>query len=699
MQKGYCVALILVAAVVAVLSSDPNANYQIGTGIWDITGPAAEIGMMGYAQPGQTTAGIHLRLRARAFIFVDRNGTRVAFVNSDTCMVFNGVKQVVMQKLQALYGNLYTWENVMISGIHTHAGPAGYSFLAMYDISSFGFHKQNFEVIVNGIVSAIQMAHEKLSKGGNIYLNIGTLLNSNTNRSPSAYLANPQSERDQYPYNVDKTMTLLKFLDQDGNALGLLNWFSVHGTSMYNTNQLISGDNKGYAEYLFEKTMNGAQTAPGRGPFVAAFAQTNEGDVSPNTKGAFCDNGQPCEFAHSTCGGTSENCHGYGPGSTDTESTKIIGTNQAMAAMGLFKNASRQLTGGISFIHTFVDMSNVTVSPNFTSTHKWEHTCSAALGDAFAAGTTDGPGMFDFTQGTNSSNKNPFWNFIGGFLSEPTQEEIDCQSPKPILLNTGDIYFPLQWTPKILPLQIFRIGDLVIVGVPGEFTTMSGRRLRHTVRSALESVGAATKDTVIVIAGLSNAYSHYITTYEEYQYQRYEGGSTLYGPHTLAAYQQLYSQLAIALATKTPYPPGPTPPDLSGKTFSFQPGVIWDEAPLFGHFGDIYEDVQSSYTRPADISVVFYGADPRNDLRTQDTFLTVEQEVNGNWQIILDDGDWDTQYHWKRRGVAESLITCVWNATTAYSPGTYRIRHFGNHKSIVGTISPYSGTSSTFTLN
>ena len=33
-------------------------------------------------------------------------------------------------------------------------------------------------------------------------------------------------------------------------------------------------------------------------------------------------------------------------------------------------------------------------------------------------------------------------------------------------------------------------------------------------------------------------YTHYITTYEEYQQQRYEGASTLYGPHTLAAYQQ-----------------------------------------------------------------------------------------------------------------------------------------------------------------
>ena len=33
-------------------------------------------------------------------------------------------------------------------------------------------------------------------------------------------------------------------------------WFPVHTTSMNNTNDLISGDNKGYASYLMEQHMN-----------------------------------------------------------------------------------------------------------------------------------------------------------------------------------------------------------------------------------------------------------------------------------------------------------------------------------------------------------------------------------------------------------------------------------------------------------
>jgi hypothetical protein len=49
-------------------------------------------------------------------------------------------------------------------------------------------------------------------------------------------------------------------------------------------------------------------------PFVAAFCQSNVGDTSPNTQGAFClDSGIQCDFNHSTCNGKNELCVGRGP--------------------------------------------------------------------------------------------------------------------------------------------------------------------------------------------------------------------------------------------------------------------------------------------------------------------------------------------------------------------------------------------------
>lgn len=138
---------------------------------------------------------------------------------------------------------------------------------------------------------------------------------ANVNRSPYAYLANPEAERVQYTDDVDKTLTLLRFQRaSDGKNIGVLTWFAVHPTSMLGNNTHVTGDNKGLAAYLFEQSVKGnSQAADG---FVAGFSQANVGDTSPNVLGAWCDDGsgQMCDFQTSTCAdGKSQSCHGRGP--------------------------------------------------------------------------------------------------------------------------------------------------------------------------------------------------------------------------------------------------------------------------------------------------------------------------------------------------------------------------------------------------
>jgi neutral ceramidase len=60
------------------------------------------------------------------------------------------------------------------------------------------------------------------------------------------------------------------------------------------------------------------------------------------------------------------------------------------------------------------------------------------------------------------------------------------------------------------------IGGVVIACVPGEFTTMAGRRLRGAITDNVAKMGGPTISQVIV-AGLCNTYSDYITTPEEYE--------------------------------------------------------------------------------------------------------------------------------------------------------------------------------------
>lgn len=92
------ISLLLLQGSVGVRS---DSNYLIGLGSYDITGPAADVNMMGYANTDQTTAGVHFRLRARAFIVAEPQGKRVVFVNLDACMASQLVTIKVLERLKA----------------------------------------------------------------------------------------------------------------------------------------------------------------------------------------------------------------------------------------------------------------------------------------------------------------------------------------------------------------------------------------------------------------------------------------------------------------------------------------------------------------------------------------------------------------------------------------------------------------------
>ena len=169
---------------------------------------------------------------------------------------------------------------------------------------------------------------------------------------------------------------------------------------------------------------------------------------------------------------------------------------------------------------------------------------------------------------------NKFWNIVSGFLSKPSDEEKECHSPKPILLNVGDVAFPYPWDPSIVPISIFKVGQLIILNVPAEFTTMAGRRLRKAITKLASKYMLS--NVHVTIAGLANSYSHYVTTFEEYAAQRYEGASTLYGPHTLSAYIQEFERLAEDLFLSRNSSDDSQPPDLSKDQISLLPPVIVD---------------------------------------------------------------------------------------------------------------------------
>jgi len=647
-------------------------NVEIGIGKHDITGPCAEIGFMGYVDFGQKGAGIHSRLFSRAFVIEDMENERksVVIVNADLGLCSQAVQQAVVKKLIHHFGGLYTDKNVLISATHTHSGPGGYSHSFIYNASMLGFNKQNFKCIVDGIFQSIVKAHENKTKG-KILIAKGVVRECGKLRSEPAYLNNPQNERALYVPPEFREMTFLKFVDDADEPIGSINWFAVHPTNMGQKNKLISGDNKGYAEELFEKEKG----------IISAFANSCCGDISPNINGGPPD------------------------GINDFSRTMEFGTAQYQKAIELFDNTIEKLVGNVDYRQKYVDMSNCLIEE--TNNRTWP----AAMGLGMTPGSSeDSVGVPIWPEGTTrekfEEDPNKIKQALGRILPavfdlitprDLDEEYIEGHAEKPILIPLGLLKINgAPMVPSILPVQLIRLGSLVLISHPGEMTTMAGRRMREDTLKILENDNV--KHTVV--ATYAGAFNSYTTTREEYAMQHYEGASTLYGPWTLKAFQQENKKLAQAMINRKEEDPGPQPRDYSRNQISLQASVWFDDKPPERKFGDVLKQPRSSYRRGEKVEVKFQGAHPNNDLRIEDTYLRVEQLDSGSWRTVYTDKDFCTYFKWKRSHIADSIVTIEWDIPTKQVSGTYRIRYFGNWKRLGGKprINAFSGESRQFAV-
>jgi neutral ceramidase len=686
-------------------------KYLLGVGKADITGPVVEIGFAGYADLAQTGTGLRQRIYSRAFIVGDVNkpSDRFVYLVLDTQSGDTGLRRGILEGVAALGSgySVYNKNNIAVTGTHSHSGPGAWFNYLLPQVTSLGYDKQSYKAIVDGAVLSVKRAHESLREG---YLDVSTaeVKDGSINRSVWAYLNNPESERARFKGDTDTTMTLLRFQQaSDGKNMGVLTWFPVHPTSTYGNNTHVTGDNKGVAAWLLERELAGSDSAAEG--FVAGFSQASVGDTSPNTEGAWCDDGsgQQCSLENSTCAdGKSQSCHGRGPEwralDLGVKSCYENGKRQFTAAKEAYNKASTSSTpivgSSVKAFHLFHDMSfwKFTLPDG-----KAAMTCPAGLGYSFAAGTSDWPGAFDFTQGDSGTpSANPLWAVVSGLLRTPTAEQKACQQPKPVLLDVGEMSTPYAWSPNIVDIQTFRVGQLLIIVTPSEATTMAGRRWKAAV--AKEAASFLDAEPVVVLGGPANTYAHYVATREEYEVQRYEGASTLYGPYQLEAFVNLtVSNLKHLAPGATTLPgAGPSPPDNRENSLSFITGVVADGAPIGGAFGRVLRQPAASYGMGAVVNVTFQGANPRNNLRLEGTFAAVEQQVNGQWTRVRDDADWFLVYSWRRTNfiLGHSEVDVTWETAGNAAPGTYRIRYYGDSKNLLGSIRSFEGTSDSFQL-
>jgi len=502
--------------------------------------------MFGWGQPENVALGVAEPLYARAFVVeCPTTRKRLAYVCADLGFVSEHLRQKVLMLVAERRLELGE-HDVMITATHTHSGPNGYSTYLFYGVTGPGFSPRVADGLARGIVRALEIALASLAPS-RLWLHATTVPLSDAvafNRSLDAYNRNPEVTplpADRRDEAVDRTMTILRVDDETGRPRGLVCWFPVHGTCIHFDNTWIHPDNKGIAARACEQR---AEASAAR-DFVAVFAQGAAGDVTPNDR--WCPERRLL----------------VGRGEDDFESAAYAGNAQARRAWEAFVEApvrGVELRGSLAGQTRYRDFTAIRVDPELAGGRDDAATTIACLGLGFAYGTLEGPGPAFALRGVNPllsrlvswrrrtrprdwrsdhGAKVRFFDLghgAGGRVMSwiPMRPPGFGLVPDPRVayycgvLDSGRLG-DHPWVPQILPLQILSIGALAIVGVPVEPTTVSGRRMRKVVAAALGT-------DRVVINGYANAYAAYVTTEEEYDVQRYEGASTLFGRWTLAAW-------------------------------------------------------------------------------------------------------------------------------------------------------------------
>ncbi|MEM9188699.1 MAG: neutral/alkaline non-lysosomal ceramidase N-terminal domain-containing protein [Myxococcota bacterium] len=508
----------------------------------DITAFEPGMLMLGWAAPQNRVDGVATRLYARALVVRDpTTGRKAAFCCADLCFITFIIRRGVLAGLDPALE--FGPHNVMLTATHTHSGPAGISEFPFYNALNFGFSRVVYDAVVSGIGGAISEANARLrpGRGSLVDVPLAPRIPIAFNRSLAAHNENRDVDPVRDPAKaIDRTMKVLR-VDGPEGLRGMVSWFAVHPTNVHSENRLLHSDNKGVAATTMEHRFRARDGVSS--DFVALFAQRSLGDVSPNFR---------WHPARKRRIGIHEDDF------RSAEANAELHIEAAREGLELAKRAGVVLRGPIEGRTEHHDLGDIEVDPRFADGKPARRTRRASYGLGMAVGTDEGPGPLygahpwirataRLRRGRRDDPQLPLvqtglgveGRLLGlipnrqGLALGHVDAGIDFLR---VTYRRGTID-GRPWTPQVLPLQLLRIGPLAVVGVPAEPTTQAGRRLARDLQAELGL-------SEVIVNGCANAYVSYVTTFEEYQLQGYEGASTHFGPFTLAAIRTLFRAIA-----------------------------------------------------------------------------------------------------------------------------------------------------------
>ncbi|MCB0975894.1 MAG: neutral/alkaline non-lysosomal ceramidase N-terminal domain-containing protein [Acidimicrobiales bacterium] len=471
----------------------------------DITPPPG-MPKAGYSANAHDGVGFHTRLRARiTHLRADRSS--IAIVQLDLLGGSSVLQHLVADAIaeRTDVGLAGVW----IGATHTHAGPGqflGTDFYNHHASNRAGFDPAWTDFLVRRIAAGIIEAHDNRVPAKAAF---GTteVWGLTRNRSHDPYVQNETvTDKRQDPQRkwvaVNPRLNLLRVdrLEPDGSTspLSAAVVFSIHGTGV---SQHARDYNADVWAYLVGELGRRIEAVHGSRPVTGAMEGTHA-DVAPALR----------------------------PGLAGHREARRVGTGIGAQAAELYESLEPDLTEKVRLDAGLreIDLDRDRTVDGITLPDR------PAVGAALVAGATE--------------NLTPIIHRIPPFAAgHPRRRGLDNPQGHKRVIGTRwlqPLVLPKGGFPRILAVQVLRIGDVALVGLPFEITVESGRR----IESAVAAVAADRGVDRVVVSSVVNEYWGYVATAEEYRRQFYEGGHTLYGPNTqrfLAAHARRVAEVTL----------------------------------------------------------------------------------------------------------------------------------------------------------